>query len=56
MTSLLDQYVDSKNFMARVELNRRFGTNPHKWTLWIFDQIQFPKSFNSNKQLIGIFK
>ncbi len=43
MSSLLKQYANSKNFMARVELNRRFGTNPHKWTLWIFDRIQFPK-------------
>ncbi len=43
MGKLLKQYSDSKNFMARVELNRRFGTNPHKWTLWLFDQIQFKK-------------
>jgi ubiquinone/menaquinone biosynthesis C-methylase UbiE len=43
MSLLLKQYADSKNFMARVELNRKFGTNPHKWTLWIFDQIQFKK-------------
>ncbi len=43
MTSLLKQYSDSSNFMARVELNRRFGTNPYKWTLWLFDQIQFKK-------------
>ena len=43
MGALLKQYHDSKNFMARVELNRRFGTNPYKWTLWLFDQIQFKK-------------
>jgi len=43
MSSLSKQYADSKNFMARVELNRRFGTNPYKWTSWIFDQIQFPE-------------
>ena len=43
MTSLLKQYSNSKNFMARVELNRRFGTNPYKWTLWLFDQIEFKK-------------
>ena len=43
MSSLLKQYANSKNFMARVELNRRFGTNPYKWTSWIFDQIQFSK-------------
>ncbi len=43
MGALLKQYSNSKNFMARVELNRRFGTNPYKWTLWLFDQIQFKK-------------
>lgn len=43
MSLLLDQYLDSKNFMARMELNRRFKTNPYRWTLWIFDQIQFPR-------------
>lgn len=43
MASLLKQYSDSKNFMARVELNRKFGTNPYKWTLWLFDQMQFKK-------------
>ena len=37
-----EQYADSKNFAARVELNRRFGTNPYKWILWLFDQIKFP--------------
>jgi len=35
------QYADSKNFMARVELNRRFGKNPYRWTSWVFDQIRF---------------
>ncbi len=44
MKSLLNQYANSKNFMARVELNRRFGTNSYKWTLWIFDQIKFPEN------------
>lgn len=43
MEKLLKQYANSGNFMARVELNRRFGTNPYKWTLWLFDQIQFKK-------------
>jgi len=44
MTSLSKQYANSKNFMARVELNRKFGTNPYKWTSWIFDHIQFPEN------------
>ncbi len=38
---ILEQYADSKNFGARVELNRRFGTNPYKWTSWVFDQMVF---------------
>ena len=42
-SKILEQYADPKNFMARVELNRRFATNPYRWNLWIFDQIQFPK-------------
>jgi ubiquinone/menaquinone biosynthesis C-methylase UbiE len=40
---ITNQYIDSKNFMARVELNRKFGKNPYKWTLWLFDQIKFQK-------------
>nr|WP_319373708.1 class I SAM-dependent methyltransferase [uncultured Methanobacterium sp.] len=42
MSLLQEQYSDSKNFMARVELTRMFKTNPYSWILWIFDQIQFP--------------
>lgn len=42
MSLLSKQYSDSKKFMARVELNRRFRTNPYPWTLWIFDRIEFP--------------
>jgi ubiquinone/menaquinone biosynthesis C-methylase UbiE len=43
ITAVSSQYADSKNFMARIELNRRFGTNSYKWTSWIFDHIKFPK-------------
>jgi ubiquinone/menaquinone biosynthesis C-methylase UbiE len=42
LSLLEDQYSDSKNFMARVELTRKFKTNPYSWILWIFDQIPFP--------------
>lgn len=35
------QYADSRNFMARVELKKRFGTNPYSWNRWIFDQFSF---------------
>ncbi len=42
MSLLEEQYSDSKNFMARVKLTRKFKTNPYSWILWIFDQIRFP--------------
>lgn len=41
---LKKQYSNSNNFMARVELNRRFKTNPYPMPLWIFDQIKFPRN------------
>jgi ubiquinone/menaquinone biosynthesis C-methylase UbiE len=44
MSLLSEQYSNSKKFMARIELHRRFRTNPHLWTQWIFDQIRFPKN------------
>ncbi|MDY9924053.1 class I SAM-dependent methyltransferase [Methanobacterium sp.] len=44
MSLLQDQYSDSRNFMARVELSRRFKTNPYSWILWIFDHINFPEN------------
>jgi len=37
------QYHDSKNFVARIDINRKFRTNPQPWTSWIFDQIKFPE-------------
>lgn len=43
MSLLTNQYSNSKKFMARIELHRRFRTNPYPWTSWIFDQIIFPK-------------
>ena len=46
MTLLSEQYSDSKKFMARIELHRRFRTNPHLWTHWIFDQFKFPRNAN----------
>ena len=38
-----EQYANSNNFATRVELNRIFGTNPYRWTSWVFDQIKFPE-------------
>jgi SAM-dependent methyltransferase len=36
------QYRDASNLNARIELHRRFGTNPVKWTTWVFDQLRLP--------------
>jgi len=44
MSLLSKQYSDSKKFMARIELHRRFRTNPYPWTNWIFDQFKFPRN------------
>src|SRR5689334_986149 len=35
-----EQYKDSTNFNARVELHRRFGTNPLSWHRWVFNQFE----------------
>ena len=35
-----EQYRDASNLEARVELHRRFGTNPDGWYLWIFDILE----------------
>ena len=35
-----DQYRDASNLEARVELHRRFGTNPDGWYPWIFDVLE----------------
>jgi SAM-dependent methyltransferase len=34
-----DQYRDSSNLDARVELHRRFSTNPYGWSHWVFDAL-----------------
>ena len=37
-----EQYRDASNLNARIELHRRFGTNPTTWNTWIFDQFRLP--------------
>jgi SAM-dependent methyltransferase len=38
-----DQYKDASNLNARVEIHRRFSTNPYGWFNWFFDTlIQLP--------------
>ncbi len=34
-----DQYRDSKNLDARIELHRRFSTNSYGWFKWVFDTL-----------------
>lgn len=43
MGLITEQYKDSSNFVARIELNRKFRTNPQPLTSWLFDQINFQK-------------
>lgn len=39
---LHDQYRDSSNLEARVQLHRRFSTNQYGWNRWCFDQLKLP--------------
>lgn len=34
-----NQYKDSSNLEARIELHRRFSTNPYGWCRWVFDAL-----------------
>lgn len=34
-----DQYKDASNLDARVELHKRFSTNPYGWLTWVFDHL-----------------
>ncbi len=38
------QYRDASNLNARIELHRRFSTNPVRWTTWVFDQLRLPSA------------
>jgi SAM-dependent methyltransferase len=35
-----EQYRDDANLTARINLHRRFSTNPISWNRWVFDQMQ----------------
>ncbi|MDQ3458641.1 MAG: class I SAM-dependent methyltransferase [Deinococcota bacterium] len=39
---LTSQYKDGSNLNARIELHRRFSTNPYGWTHWVLDQLELP--------------
>ena len=34
-----DQYKDATNLDARVEIHKRFSTNPYGWMNWVFDRL-----------------
>jgi SAM-dependent methyltransferase len=36
------QYRDDSNLRARIELHRRFSTNPQPWHRWVFERLDFP--------------
>lgn len=38
--TLKEQYKDAENFLKRLGLHRRFGTNRYGWYRWVFDQIE----------------
>ena len=38
----MDQYRNSSNLNARVNLHRRFSTNAYGWQRWVFDQLDLP--------------
>ncbi|MTK64741.1 MAG: class I SAM-dependent methyltransferase [Methanobacterium sp.] len=44
MGLITEQYKDSSNFVARIELNRKFRTNPQPLTEWLFDQMDFQEN------------
>jgi SAM-dependent methyltransferase len=37
-----EQYRDDSNLRARIELHRRFDTNPEPWHRWVFERLDFP--------------
>jgi len=37
-----EQYRDDSNLRARIELHRRFSTNPQPWHRWVFERFEFP--------------
>lgn len=38
------QYRDSSNLNARIELHQRFSTNTYPWANWVFDQFELPEN------------
>lgn len=40
--TLRQQYRTDANLNARIDLHRRFSTNPYSWQRWVFDQLALP--------------
>jgi hypothetical protein len=36
-----EQYRTDENLRARIDLHRRFSTNPERWHRWVFDRFAF---------------
>ena len=42
-----DQYKDASNLDTRLEIHKRFSTNPYGWFTWVFDRLsELPKDAN----------
>jgi ubiquinone/menaquinone biosynthesis C-methylase UbiE len=39
--SVLEQYGNSDRLNARIEIHKRFSTNPYGWWRWVFDRFTF---------------
>src|SRR5664279_3735129 len=35
-----EQYKDASNLNARIEIHKRFSTNPRGWNAWVFDTLE----------------
>jgi ubiquinone/menaquinone biosynthesis C-methylase UbiE len=46
-----DQYKDSSNLDARVEIHRRFSTNPYGWFNWMFNTLE---KFSANAKILEL--
>lgn len=40
--TLRQQYRTDANLNARIDLHRRFSTNPHPWHRWVFEHLALP--------------
>jgi ubiquinone/menaquinone biosynthesis C-methylase UbiE len=40
-----EQYQDASHLNARIELHKRFSTNPYGWFRWVIDQFNFIPGF-----------